>query len=166
MEVLSTKRGLNDRWIAAVGLLVAGAVAALLGVAVLVAHRVDADSARHEVEITKGHLNAQVARMRQDLASVAHAQNAGQRTIATDLHAIHNDVGRRLHLHLPKRLVARIEEVATRIAASPQIGGTTRKSDFLRFPVGNYLIVYEIVNYEVVVLYVRHSARPRPWEGE
>ena len=64
------------------------------------------------------------------------------------------------------RLVARIERVATRIAASPHIGGTTSKSGFLRFPVGKYLIVYEIVNDEVVVLYVRHSARPRPWEGE
>src|ERR1700687_4758614 len=42
------------------------------------------------------------------------------------------------------RLVARIERVATRIAASPRIGGTTRKSGFLRFPVGKYLIVYEI----------------------
>jgi toxin ParE1/3/4 len=64
------------------------------------------------------------------------------------------------------RLVARIERVATRMAASPHIGGTTRKSGFLRFPVGKYLIVYEIVNDEVVVLYVRHSARPRPWKGE
>jgi plasmid stabilization system protein ParE len=67
---------------------------------------------------------------------------------------------------LHRRLVAHIERVATRIAASPHIGGTTRKSGFLRFPVGKYLIVYEIANDEVVVLYVRHSARPRPWEGE
>src|ERR1700732_3290208 len=40
------------------------------------------------------------------------------------------------------RLVARIETGATRITASPHIGGTTRKSGFLRFPVGKYLIVY------------------------
>ena len=57
------------------------------------------------------------------------------------------------------RLVARIERVATRIAASPRIGGTTRKSGFLRFPVGKYLIVYEFGNDEVVVHYVRHAAR-------
>jgi toxin ParE1/3/4 len=64
------------------------------------------------------------------------------------------------------RLLARIEGVAARIAASPHIGGLTRKSDFLRFPVGKYLIVYQIMNDEVIVLYVRHSARPRLWEGE
>jgi plasmid stabilization system protein ParE len=65
-----------------------------------------------------------------------------------------------------REAVARVERVAKRIAASPHIGGTTGKAGFLRFPIGKYLIVYEIVNDEVVVLYVRHSARPRPWEGE
>ena len=64
------------------------------------------------------------------------------------------------------RLVTRIEHAAARIAASPHIGGATRKSGFLRFPVGKYLIVYEIGNDAVVVHYVRHTARPRPWEGE
>jgi toxin ParE1/3/4 len=64
------------------------------------------------------------------------------------------------------RLVARIERAATRIAASPLIGRTTSKPGFLRFPVGEYLIVYEIGNDEVVVHYVRHASRPRPWEGE
>jgi toxin ParE1/3/4 len=64
------------------------------------------------------------------------------------------------------RVVARIEEVAKRIAASPHIGGATRKPGFLRFPVGTYLIVYEVGNDEVIVHYVRHGALPRPWEGE
>jgi len=64
------------------------------------------------------------------------------------------------------RVVARIERVAKRIAASPRIGGTTRKPRFMRFPVGKYLIVYEVGNDEVIVHYVRHAARPRPWEGE
>ena len=64
------------------------------------------------------------------------------------------------------RMVARIERVAKRIAASPQIGGATRKSGLLRFPVGKYLIVYEVGNDEVIVHYVRYGARPRPWEGE
>jgi toxin ParE1/3/4 len=64
------------------------------------------------------------------------------------------------------RLVTRIEHEAARIAASPHIGEATRKSGFRRFRVGNYLIVYEIGNDEVVVHYVRHAARRRPWEGE
>jgi toxin ParE1/3/4 len=64
------------------------------------------------------------------------------------------------------RLVARIEEAVGRIAASPHIGEATRKRGFRRFPVGSYLIVYEVGEDEVVVHYVRHGARRRPWEGE
>jgi toxin ParE1/3/4 len=64
------------------------------------------------------------------------------------------------------RLVARIENEVARIAASPHIGGVTRKSGFRRLPVGNYLIVYEVGNDEVVVHFVRHGARRRSWEGE
>jgi plasmid stabilization system protein ParE len=60
-----------------------------------------------------------------------------------------------------ERLVARIEKAAMRIAASPHIGGTTRKSGFLRFPVGKYLIVYEIVNEEVV----KPCYRCNPWRA-
>ena len=64
------------------------------------------------------------------------------------------------------RLVARIEDIAARIAASPHIGQATRKSGFRRFPIGNYLIVYEVGNDEVVIHYVRHGARRRPWEED
>jgi addiction module RelE/StbE family toxin len=64
------------------------------------------------------------------------------------------------------RLVVRIEEAAKRIAATPYIGEATRKSRFRRLPVGNYLIVYEVGQDEVVIHYVRHGARRRPWEGE
>jgi toxin ParE1/3/4 len=64
------------------------------------------------------------------------------------------------------RLVTRIEEVAARIAATPYIGEATRKSNFRRFPVGSYLIVYEVGQDEVIIHYVRHGARRRPWEGE
>jgi toxin ParE1/3/4 len=39
------------------------------------------------------------------------------------------------------RLVARIEDIAKRIAATPYMGEATSKSQFRRFPVGNYLIV-------------------------
>jgi len=98
MKELFKRHRLGDRWIAAVSLLVAGAVGVLLGLIVLVVHRVDEDSARREVEIVKSHLNNQVARMRQDLASVAQAQIVPELTIATELHAIHNDFGKRLHV--------------------------------------------------------------------
>ena len=64
------------------------------------------------------------------------------------------------------RLVVRIEEVAARIAETPLMGEATRKSKFRRFPVGNYLIVYEVDRDEVIIHYVRHGARGRPWEKE
>lgn len=64
------------------------------------------------------------------------------------------------------RLVARIEQVAARIAETPYLGEATRKPGFRRFPVRNYLIVYEVGQDEVVIHYVRHGARRRPWEGE
>lgn len=64
------------------------------------------------------------------------------------------------------RLVARIEEAATRIAQTPYMGEVTRNSRFRRFPVGNYLIVYEVDEAEVIIHYVRHGARRRSWEGE
>jgi toxin ParE1/3/4 len=63
-------------------------------------------------------------------------------------------------------LVARVEKVAAQIAETPYLGEATRKSRFRRFPVGNYLIVYEVRQDEVVIHYVRHGARRRPWEGE
>jgi toxin ParE1/3/4 len=68
--------------------------------------------------------------------------------------------------HAAARLVARIEEVAARIAETPFMGETARKSRFRRFPVGNYLIVYEVERDQVIIHYVRHRARRRPWEGE
>ena len=53
------------------------------------------------------------------------------------------------------RLVTRIEATAARIAAAPFIGEATRKSGCRRFPVGNYLIVYEVRADEVIA-----SAQP------
>jgi toxin ParE1/3/4 len=64
------------------------------------------------------------------------------------------------------RLVERIEDVAKRIAVSPFLGQATSRPGFRRFPVGNYLIVYEIGRDEVIIHYVRHGARRRPWEKE
>lgn len=62
------------------------------------------------------------------------------------------------------RLLARIEEAAARIAESPFLGEGTSKTQFRRFPAGNYLIVYEVGQDEVVIHFVRHGARQRPWQ--
>ena len=64
------------------------------------------------------------------------------------------------------RLVARFEDASRRIAEAPYIGEAARKSRFRRWVVGNYLIVYEVGTEEVVIHYVRHGARRRPWERE
>lgn len=64
------------------------------------------------------------------------------------------------------RLVSRIEQAAARISESPYAGEATRNPRFRRFPVGNYLIVYEVGPDDVIIHYVRHGARRRPWEGQ
>ena len=63
------------------------------------------------------------------------------------------------------QLVARIEQATALIAEQPH-WGATRNPKFRRFPIGNYLIVYEVGSNEVIVHYVRHGTRLRPWEGE
>jgi toxin ParE1/3/4 len=58
------------------------------------------------------------------------------------------------------RLVARIEDVAERIAASPFLGQATRKSGFRRFPVGKYLIVSSIT-FDMEPAYAHGRGRQR-----
>jgi toxin ParE1/3/4 len=62
------------------------------------------------------------------------------------------------------QLVASIEEAGRLIAVHPYIGAATGRGSFRQFPIGRYLIVYEVGQDEIVVYYVRHSARRRPWE--
>ena len=64
------------------------------------------------------------------------------------------------------RLAVRFEQTAKRIAETPYMGQATSKARFRRFPVGSYLIVYEVGSEEVIIHYIRHGARRRPWEGE
>jgi toxin ParE1/3/4 len=63
-------------------------------------------------------------------------------------------------------LVARIERMIARITASPHRGAATRKAGLRQFTVGNYLIVYEVEKETVIIHYVRHGARRRPWERQ
>jgi toxin ParE1/3/4 len=64
------------------------------------------------------------------------------------------------------RLVEEIEKTASLIAATPEIGGTTRRPPLRRFRSGHYLLVYEITKREVVIYYIRHDGRRRAWDGE
>jgi toxin ParE1/3/4 len=64
------------------------------------------------------------------------------------------------------RLVARLEAVVETLAANPRMGNATGRARFRKIPVGNFLIVYEVGQDEVVIHYVRHGARLRIWEGE
>ena len=64
------------------------------------------------------------------------------------------------------RLVARIEDAVGRLVANPRMGEKTRDPRFRRLVVGKHVIVYEIGTDEVVIQYVRHGARSRPWEGK
>jgi toxin ParE1/3/4 len=63
-----------------------------------------------------------------------------------------------------RRLIDRIKEVAKLIAALPLMGQKVRKSRFRWFRVEKYLIVYEVTEDEVIIHYVRHGSRLRPWE--
>jgi toxin ParE1/3/4 len=56
------------------------------------------------------------------------------------------------------RLVARIEDAARRIGGAPRIGQATSNPRFRRFPVGEYLIVYEVGLTEVII----HSSGTEP----
>jgi toxin ParE1/3/4 len=88
-----------------------------------------------------------------------------ERGALADLDEIFADIARD-NQEAAARLVARIEQTVARIAETPYLGEATRKSGFRRFPVGNYLIVYEVGQDNVVIHYVRHGARRRPWEVE
>ena len=65
-----------------------------------------------------------------------------------------------------RRIVNRVKEVVKLIVALPLIGQKARNSRFRWFRVEKYLIVYEVLEDEVVIHYIRHGARLRPWEGK
>jgi addiction module RelE/StbE family toxin len=57
------------------------------------------------------------------------------------------------------------ESAAQRIGQNPFIGIAIRQN-LRRIVVGKYLIVYRVRVDSVVIEYVRHGARRRPWENE
>ena len=61
-------------------------------------------------------------------------------------------------------LLARFEAASTLLGQSPEIGVRTERMNLRKLVIGSYLMIYEINAGEVVIHYVRHGARRRPWE--
>jgi diguanylate cyclase (GGDEF)-like protein len=97
MKELLERHRLGDRWIAAAGLVVASAIAALLGIAFLVAHNVDEDSGRRDIALAKNGLESLVGRLRHDLVALAQWDEAVQRVLLkNDTAWLHRYFGQRL----------------------------------------------------------------------
>lgn len=64
------------------------------------------------------------------------------------------------------KLLERFEGVVELIGNTPEIGTRTERSNLRKFVVGSYLLIYEIAPSEVIIHYVRHGARRRPWDSE
>ncbi len=76
----------------------AAAAIALVGIAILVAHRVDTESTEREAETVRNGLNAVVMRMKQDLHAFARWDEIPLQTpLVSDIAWIHHHYGRRLH---------------------------------------------------------------------
>lgn len=90
---------IGDHALLAIGLLVGVAVAALLGFAVLVAKRVDADSKQRELELGRSGLVMLKVKIRHDLSTFAHWDDAVDHTArASDKNWIHRNFGARLNV--------------------------------------------------------------------
>ncbi len=98
MQEFWMRHQIGDRWLAAVGGLMAAAAIALVGIAILVAHRVDTESTEREAETVRNGLNAVVMRMKQDLHAFARWDEIPLQTpLVSDIAWIHHHYGRRLH---------------------------------------------------------------------
>jgi diguanylate cyclase (GGDEF)-like protein len=98
MRTVVRRRNLGDRMIAVVGMLVGAAVTAVIGFAVLVADRVDRDSAEREVALARTGVVELTERMQADLAAFARWDDAVKHASASGISSwMHRHVGQRLH---------------------------------------------------------------------
>lgn len=82
----------------AVGALMAAAAIAVVSIAVLVAHRVDSESAARETETVRNGLSVVVARMQQNLRAFSRWDETSlQNPLVDEMTWIHHHYGRRLH---------------------------------------------------------------------
>ena len=56
-------------------------------------------------------------------------------------------------------LLTKFEAAANRLSQMPEIGVRSERLKMRKIVVGNYLVVYEIKNAEVVIHFIRHGAR-------
>jgi diguanylate cyclase (GGDEF)-like protein len=88
----------GDRWLMAVGGLMALAAIVLVAVAILVAHRVDSDSIEREVAIVRNGVASKMTRMRNDLRALSRwDETVPQGVSRSDASWMHRNFGRRLH---------------------------------------------------------------------
>ncbi len=98
MDEFWNRHHLGDRWLAAVGALMAAAAISLVGIAILVAHRVDTESAAREVETVRAGLGSVASRVQKDLRAFSRwDESAPQSVPESEVAWIHHHYGRRLH---------------------------------------------------------------------
>jgi diguanylate cyclase (GGDEF)-like protein len=97
MGKLLDKRWVGDQLVAVVGLLVAAAMAALLGVVVLVAERVDQSAVSREQELLKATLSGIDTRMRSDLTGLTLNENSQSSRTIEQVNWLHRHFGGRLY---------------------------------------------------------------------
>ncbi len=59
------------------------------------------------------------------------------------------------------RTVTQFELISARLGDFPEMGNRTIRPAIRTFPVGRYLLIYEIKKDEVIIRYIRHSAQRR-----
>jgi diguanylate cyclase (GGDEF)-like protein len=97
MGKLLDKRWAGDQLVAVVGLLVAAAMAALLGVVMLVADRVDQNATAREHELLKATLDGIDKRIRSDLTGLNIADNSQNTPTREQVRWLHRHFGGRLY---------------------------------------------------------------------
>ena len=98
MRSVVRRQKLGDRMIVVVGMLVAIAVTAVLGFAVLIANRIDQDVAVRELALARGELIEVAKKMKADLSIFSRWDEAVERvTQSRDTDWIHQHLGMRLH---------------------------------------------------------------------
>jgi hypothetical protein len=123
MGKLFDKRWVGDQLVAVVGLLVAAAMAALLGVVVLVAGRVDEDASARERDLMLAAVLALKSKVKNDLASIAPPDSVFD--LSQDVHArwLHRYFG--APLYRPAATTDPIFSIRTANRSTPRLAASS-----------------------------------------